>query len=155
MKISEIKNKKLRALAELRRDERDRDSPYYCGFSDVLFTAFPWSISEEGDKFWRGVDKGEITKIPKNKEKIDSKSRTEETPKGLITYGRINESTCLNEASLVSKTYTKECIENAFKKWEKDYRLNPSKFKSTEEESALDLEESAKSKTELLINYIK
>jgi hypothetical protein len=60
MKISEIKDKELRELAEL------RDSEYkgiYHG--DNLVFAFDWEGSPEKYDFWHGVNNGIFTSLPK------------------------------------------------------------------------------------------
>ena len=67
MLISEIKNKELRELAELRRSESERV------FSDNLVWAFDWNDTEEKEDFWIDVKKGKITKLPK-KENINNAS---------------------------------------------------------------------------------
>ena len=64
MKISEIKNKELRELAELRRIEcSGRDD-------DDLSKAFMWNLTLEGFDFWGAVDNGEITEMPEKHNEI-------------------------------------------------------------------------------------
>jgi len=62
MEISEIKNKELRELAELRRVERDKDEDWI--FADRLADAFLWEDTKEGKDFWDKVDIGIITELP-------------------------------------------------------------------------------------------
>ena len=62
MKISEIKNKELRELAELRRNESGLRK------TDILIRAFDWEKTPEGFEFWLGVDKCIITELPKEEE---------------------------------------------------------------------------------------
>jgi hypothetical protein len=62
MKISEIKDKELRELAELRRGD---------GEYDELASAFNWEKTPEDDDFWYLVYIGVITSVPKPKQKIN------------------------------------------------------------------------------------
>ena len=57
MKISEIKDKELRELAELRR------SQYFDHEEDELTSAFTWYDTKEGIDFWDDVDEGIITSL--------------------------------------------------------------------------------------------
>jgi len=59
MKISEIKNKELRELAELRRNESGLRK------TDILIRAFDWSKTPEGGDFWLDVNNGKITELSK------------------------------------------------------------------------------------------
>lgn len=60
--ISEIKDPKLRKLAELRRDKNSQTK------DDNLFTAIVWHHSPkyEGFSFWASVSAGIITELPKD-----------------------------------------------------------------------------------------
>jgi hypothetical protein len=62
MKISEIKDKELRELAELRRGDKE---------SDLLIYAFDWDDSPELFEFWNSVDIGLIINLSKPKQKIN------------------------------------------------------------------------------------
>ena len=67
MKISEIKDKELRELAELRRSESDWK------YSDILDSAFSWYNTKEGADFWDDVDEGRITSLnPKQDPIVES-----------------------------------------------------------------------------------
>jgi hypothetical protein len=64
MKISEIKDKGLRELAELRRDERnERDKRVYVELECDLGQAFWWKKTKEGLNAWEMVNNGEITTL--------------------------------------------------------------------------------------------
>ena len=65
MKIRDIKNKELRDLAIRRMDED-------CDNGDIIGAAFLWGSTIEGCRFWKSVNDGEITEIPKE-EKPDFK----------------------------------------------------------------------------------
>ncbi len=67
MKISEIENKELRELAELRRKQSG------LGYFDDTLDSFEWRDTKEGGHFWAGVDSGNITEIPK-KENVNNAS---------------------------------------------------------------------------------
>lgn len=71
MKISDIKNKELRELADLRRNEYN-----YGSKEDLLIAAFNWIETKEGLQFWGGVNSGFITELPN-----DKNSDSEEEPK--------------------------------------------------------------------------
>jgi hypothetical protein len=60
MKISDIKDKGLRELAELRRKECVK-----YGDSAFLVYAFEWEKTLEGDDYWSDVNDGEITTLDK------------------------------------------------------------------------------------------
>tara|TARA_R110002051_G_scaffold244296_1_gene304196 strand:+ start:437 stop:628 length:192 start_codon:yes stop_codon:yes gene_type:complete len=62
MKISEIKNKELRELAELRKLQF-KDNDLYRSDDDNLGFAFEWSKTNEGCIFWTNVCNGTITRI--------------------------------------------------------------------------------------------
>jgi hypothetical protein len=67
MKISDIKNKELRELAE------SRIHVNYCDYEEFLKNnelgcAFYWTETKEGFEFWRGVFDGIITELPKEEE---------------------------------------------------------------------------------------
>ena len=64
MKISEIKDKELRELAELRRSESDWK------YSDILDSAFSWYNTKEGADFWDDVDEGRITSLKPKQDPI-------------------------------------------------------------------------------------
>ena len=85
MKISEIKDDKLRRLAETRRFEQDKDNLF-----DDLEYAFYWAWTKEGSVFWKDVYHGMITKLPEMKdsivESVINKYR-ERSKKGIETYG--------------------------------------------------------------------
>lgn len=66
MKISEIKDKELRELAELRRSERASDWEY----TDGLLGAFQWHKTEEGVDFWGDVEDGIITSLKPKQDSI-------------------------------------------------------------------------------------
>jgi hypothetical protein len=86
MRISEIKDKKLRELAELRRDASCWD------FSDFLDEAFDWDESPERDSFWIDVYSGLRTSIPKPILKpinISLKDWEEHAPLGCYISGTI------------------------------------------------------------------
>ena len=57
MKISDIKDKKLRELAELRHSQSGWVS------SDELGAAFMWDRTLEGSEFWNSVDSCSITNL--------------------------------------------------------------------------------------------
>ena len=59
MKIRDIKNKELRELATSRMDEESDDS-------NSIGEAFFWEGTLEGGLFWKGVNDGLITEIPKD-----------------------------------------------------------------------------------------
>lgn len=62
MKISEIKDPALRALAEKRSEESDwKDNSRWD--TTRLFYAFDWEQTPEGYSFWFNVDKGEKTSL--------------------------------------------------------------------------------------------
>ena len=68
MKISEIKDKELRELAELRRSELSRDTEH-----DFLKSAFVWHDAAEGHDFWANVYHGRITSLnPKQDSIVES-----------------------------------------------------------------------------------
>ena len=71
MKISEIKNKELRELAELRRSESDWE------FDNDLENAFEWCETKEGRLFWLNVKKGIITELPKENKQSTTKEDLE------------------------------------------------------------------------------
>ena len=60
MKISDIKDKGLRELAELRRKEFGK---YLT--SDLLYDAFVWRNTPEDNNYWLNVDDGKITTLDK------------------------------------------------------------------------------------------
>jgi hypothetical protein len=60
MLISEIKDKALRELAELRAKE----GCYYDSRDKELFECFSWAYTTEGYIFWDDVDEGKITEPP-------------------------------------------------------------------------------------------
>ena len=62
MKISEIKNKELRELAESRVDEKWDYKEFIK--TNELGVAFHWGETEEGDEFWSSVAVGIITEPP-------------------------------------------------------------------------------------------
>ena len=66
MKVSEIKDKELRELAELRRSERASDWEY----TDGLLGAFQWHKTEEGVDFWGDVEVGIITSLKPKQDSI-------------------------------------------------------------------------------------
>ena len=66
MKISEIKDKELRELAELRREGRPDD----WGYSDMLNFAFNWGYTKEGHTFWSDVEDGIITSLKPKQDSI-------------------------------------------------------------------------------------
>ena len=84
MKISEIKDKELRELAELRSSEQPKWK------SDNLDNAFNWMNTKEGYGFWIGVSDGRITSLkPKQDSIVESvvdkfKSRSKA---GIEKYG--------------------------------------------------------------------
>ena len=67
MKISEIKNKELRELAESRINVKFRDLKKFSKHYE-LDCAFDWEETPEGFEFWLGVDKCIITELPKEEE---------------------------------------------------------------------------------------
>ena len=68
MKISEIKDKDLRELAELRRKE---DGGKFAKYDrEHLDNAFDWSSNPEGHNFWNEVYEGTITELPNKIDKI-------------------------------------------------------------------------------------
>ena len=80
MKISKIKNKELRELAELRRSECNKyDSEY-------LMSAFLWCETREGFDFWDKVDDAIITELPDEgiNKRIDILKKTIEDYKELL-----------------------------------------------------------------------
>jgi hypothetical protein len=88
MKISEIKDKGLRLLAELRRDGRNA---LYTPFSDTLVDAFDWEDTPEEFDFWNAVDDGYILNLSKPKQKINIslKDWEEYAPLGCYMSGTI------------------------------------------------------------------
>ena len=80
MKISKIKNKELRELAELRSSECNKYNSSY------LMSAFDWRETLEGGDFWWGVDDGTITELPKEdlNKRIDVLKKTIEDYKELL-----------------------------------------------------------------------
>ena len=80
MKISEIKNKELRELAESRIDKELADlrrKKYGLNENeDELIYAFPWRETKEGFEFWNDVNEGTITELPN-----DKNSDSEKEPK--------------------------------------------------------------------------
>jgi hypothetical protein len=109
MRISEIKDKELRELAELRRHDCQNHFP------DLLDEAFDWEESLEGFDFWDDVDNGIITSLPKqDSPKQDSivnqviekmKSRSEV---GIKKYG-----TTLDRKDLTHEQWLDHAIEEA------------------------------------------
>ena len=66
MKISEIKNKELRELAESYIDE---DFEYEMFLRcNKLNDAFNWEKTKEGFEFWKSVNEGIITELPEEEE---------------------------------------------------------------------------------------
>ena len=82
MRIIDIKDKKLRELAELRRNESHWEDD-----DDDLSYAFDWARSCEGKDFWGDVYDGKITELPRKhdlKELVDTLEDTIEKLKALI-----------------------------------------------------------------------
>jgi len=75
MKISEIKNKELRELAESRIDKEFGNYDIFLETNKLIY-AFNWRKTKEGREFWNGVDDGIITELPNSKN-----SDSEEEPK--------------------------------------------------------------------------
>jgi len=69
MLISEIKDKELRELAELRTSEYYRYKKPF-----LLSVAFDWRQTDEGYDFWSKVNNGNITELTKNKENVNNAS---------------------------------------------------------------------------------
>jgi hypothetical protein len=68
MRISDIKDKDLRELAELRRGNSGL-------VFDNLIGCFEWDDTPEGGEFWASVDDGKITELPRKhdlKELVDT-----------------------------------------------------------------------------------
>jgi hypothetical protein len=120
MKISEIKDKELRELAELRRHDCQNK------FTDLLDEAFDWEESLEGSDFWGDVDDSTITSLPKQDspkqdsvvqeviEKMQSRSSV-----GIEKYG-----TTLDRKDLTTEQWIDHAIEEAM-----DFTLYLTKIK--------------------------
>jgi hypothetical protein len=99
MKISEIKDKGLRELAELRRKQDDRST-------DFLIRAFVWDDTLEGDDYWTDVYEGRITTLPILKMEWDN--------------SKVNENLLKENESLKKQIEDLEVINSS---WEKEMEL--------------------------------
>ena len=116
MKISEIKDKGLRELAELRRKEDG-------GSSDPLSDAFSWGCTPECYDYWADVNEGEITTL--------TKEPTAESSEGLIAMKDLRIHYLENE--------NRELKDQA-KRWEREmeYQLNYAAYERKEKRKLID-----------------
>jgi hypothetical protein len=101
MKISEIKDKELRELAELKRGDKK---------TDLLRQAFTWGFTSEGTKFWYDVYNGTRTTVANEDSIVNQviekmKSRSEV---GIKKYG-----TTLDRKDLTHEQWLDHAIEEA------------------------------------------
>lgn len=79
MRISEIEDKGLRELAELRRDERDRGGAFE-DYKNELGDAFDWYNTLGGIMAWHNVNHKKITTLEQMNEFIASEKAKAKTP---------------------------------------------------------------------------
>tara|TARA_R110001632_G_scaffold216543_1_gene344780 strand:- start:3426 stop:3944 length:519 start_codon:yes stop_codon:yes gene_type:complete len=117
MKISEIKDKGLRELAELRRKEGARE------YSDLLRDAFDWNYTLEKHPYWLKVYMCEITTL--------TKEPAVESSEGLIAMKDLRINYLENE--------NRELKDQA-KRWEREmeYQLNYAAYERKEKRKLID-----------------